>query len=93
MSARYHITTPFGIVSPLVWAFVMERCELDVSQGIREACARCEVFAVGPDADAGAIPEDQRKAHENAFALFQAEIIFCALLVADVATVFLVGGS
>jgi hypothetical protein len=38
-------------------------------QGIREA-GRGEVFAVGSNADAGAIPEDQRKTHEDALARF-----------------------
>ncbi|KAG0505967.1 MAG: hypothetical protein Udaeo_06670 [Candidatus Udaeobacter sp.] len=60
-----------------------------VSQGIGVS-GRGEILAVGSNADAGAIPEDQRKAHENALAALQAEIIFCALLVANVAAVFLV---
>ena len=51
---------------------------------------RCQVLAVGPNADAGAIPEDQRKTYENGFAGFQAEVILSTLLVADVAAVFLV---
>ncbi len=60
-----------------------------VSQGVRES-GRGEEFAIGPNADARAIPEDQRKAHENAFAGFQAEVILSAFLIADVAAVFLV---
>ena len=78
MLARYHITTPFGIVSPLVWALVMERCPFgSYLRGF--GCglsARRQILAVGSNADAGAIPEDQRKAHENAFVVFQTEVIF-----------------
>ena len=60
------------------------------SQGIWES-ARRQVLAIGSNADAGAIPEDQRNAHENALAGFQAEVVFSTLLVADVAAVFFVG--
>ena len=44
------------------------------SQGIGET-GRCQVLAIGSNADAGAIPKDQRKAYENALAGFQAEVI------------------
>ena len=60
------------------------------SQGIGES-ARRQVFAIGSNADAGAIPEHQRNAHENALAGFQSEVVFSTLLVADVSAVFLVG--
>ncbi len=39
------------------------------SQGIRET-GRGEELAIGPNADARAIPEDQRKAHEDALVAF-----------------------
>ena len=61
-----------------------------VSEGIW-GDAWCEVLAVGADADAGSIPEDQRQTHDNAFALFQAEVVAVTLLVTDVAAVFLEG--
>ena len=78
-------------MSSLVSALAMERCALgSYRQGVRVSTRR-EVLAIGPDADAGAIPEDQRNAHEDALALFQPEVVSAALLVADVATVFLVG--
>ncbi len=61
-----------------------------VCQRIGES-GRCEVLSVGPDADTGAVPENQRHAHEDAFARLQTEVVFAALLVTDVAAVFHVG--
>ena len=61
-----------------------------VIQGIGfVSCALFRYCAAAPDAHAGRLPENQRDAHENAFAGFQTEVIFSALLVADVAAVFL----
>ena len=62
-----------------------------VSQRIRASRRGRQILAVGPDEDAAAIPENQRKLHENALAGFQAEVVFAALLVADVAPVILEG--
>ena len=55
-----------------------------------DGSARRQVCAIGSNGDAAAIPEHQRNGHLNALAGFQAEVVVSILLVADVATVFLV---